>query len=67
MGGLDDERHLVFECPVFEDLRGTHRQLFGSEVALDIHRFFAHTDQVAVVMYILGCLRLIKDDLGAWP
>ena len=56
---LDDERHLVFECSIFEDLRRTHSQLFGSEVAFDIRRFFAHTDQRAVVMYILGCLSLI--------
>ena len=34
-GALDDERHLVFECPAFEDLRREHRQLFDSEVAFD--------------------------------
>ena len=61
MSALDDERRLVFECPVFEDLRREHRQLFGQEVALtfDMRRFFAHKDQRAVVMYILGCMRLI--------
>ena len=26
-GALDDERHLVFECPVFEDLRAASRHL----------------------------------------
>ena len=56
---IDDERHLVFECPVFEDLRREHRHLFGQEVAFDMRRFFAHKDQRAVVMYILGCMRLI--------
>ena len=55
---LDDERHLVFECSVFEDLRKTSSrthsltQLFGSERAFDMRRFFAHRDQRAVVMYI---------------
>ena len=39
---LDDERHLVFECSGFEDLRRTHSQLFGSEVAFDMRHFFAH-------------------------
>ena len=29
-GALDDERHLVFECSAFEDLRRTHGQLFGT-------------------------------------
>ena len=57
-GALDDERHLVFECSAFEDpdLRRTHSQLFGPGVAFDMRQFFAHTDQRAVVMYILGCL-----------
>ena len=59
-GALDDERHLVFECPAFEDLRREHRQLFGSEVAFDMCRFFAHKDQHGVVMYILGCLHLLE-------
>ena len=40
-------------------LRREHRQLFGQEVAFDMRRFFAHKDQRAVVMYILGCMRLI--------
>ena len=57
MSALDDERHSLFECPVFEDLRREHRQLFGQEVAFDMRRFFAHKDQRAVVMYILGCMR----------
>ena len=60
VGALDDERHLVFECSAFEDLRRTHSQLFGPGVAFDMRQFFAHTDQRAVVMYILGCLRLIE-------
>ena len=47
---LDDERHLVFEYSVFEDLCRTHSQLFGSQVAFDMRRFFAHTDQRAVVI-----------------
>ena len=40
----DNEPYLVFECPVFEDLRREHRQLFGRacEVAFDMRRFFAH-------------------------
>ena len=46
------ERHIVFDCPVFEDLRREHRQLLGQEVAIDMRRFIAHKDQHAVVMYI---------------
>ena len=39
MSALDDERHLVFECPSFEDVRREHRQLFGQEFAFDMRRF----------------------------
>ena len=59
-GALDDERHLVFECLTFGDLRKKHRQLFESEVAFDMCRFFADKDQHGVVMYILGCLHLLE-------
>ena len=62
MTALDDERHLVFECPMFEDLRRRHSHLFGRVVAFDMRRFFAHEDQRAVVLYILGCLRLLEAD-----
>ena len=56
MHALDDERHLVFECPAFEGLRREFRQLFGRQVGYDMRRFFAHKDQSAVVLYILRCL-----------
>ena len=53
---------MAFECLAFEDLCRTHRQLFGTwpEVAIDMCQFFAYRGQHAVVMYILGCLRLIE-------
>ena len=60
VGALDDERHLVFACSAFEDLRRTHSQLFGPGVAFDMRQFFAHTDQRAVVMYILGCISCLR-------
>ena len=59
-GALDDEQHLVFECSAFEDLRWTHSQLFGPDMAFDMRQFFAHRDHRAVVMYTLGCLRLTE-------
>ena len=59
MGALDDERHLVFECPSFEHLRAQHRQLFGQEVAFDMRLFFAHEDQQSVVHFVLACLETL--------
>ena len=57
---LDDERHLVFECPAFEGLRREHCHVFDSMIAFDMCRCFAHTDQHGVVMYILACLHLLE-------
>ena len=62
-GELDDERHLVFECPCFEPLRREYRHLFTCEIGFDMRRFFAQKDQFDVVVYILACLRFI-DALG---
>ena len=41
-GALDDECHLVFECPAFEQLRADSRHLLGPQVAFDMRRIFAH-------------------------
>ena len=60
MHALDDERHLVFECPVFEDLRSAYRCVFGPEVGFDMRRFFAQDNQRGVVLYILGCLHVLE-------
>lgn len=59
-GALDDERHMVFECPSFEHLRSQYRQLFGQEVAFDMRLFFAHKDQHAVVRFVLACLETLE-------
>ena len=58
--GLPVFNSVLHECSAFEDLRRDHNQLFGPEVAFGLRQLFAHGDQRAVVMYILGCLRLIE-------
>ena len=64
MHELDDERHMIFDCPVFEHLRRAHRHLFGRDVDLSMRNFFAHRDQHAVMSYMLDCLHYIRDH---WP
>ena len=59
MHELDDERHLVFDCPVFEDLRRSYRQLFYARVGLSMPAFFAQPDQYSVVHFVLDCLHHI--------
>ena len=59
MRAIDDERHLVFECPAFEYLRAARRHLFTSRVALDMACFMRQRDQAGVLHYVLDCLRHI--------
>ena len=57
MRAIDDERHLVFECPAFEYLRAARRHLFTSRVALDMACFMRQRDQAGVLHYVLDCLK----------
>ena len=58
---IDDERHLVFECPAFEHIRAARRELFTAEVGLDMKCFMAQRDQKGVFWHILNCLREVED------
>ena len=58
---VDDERHLVFECPAFESIRAAKRELFTAEVGLDMRRFMAQRNQKGVFWFILTCLREVED------
>ena len=58
---IDDERHLVFECPAFESIRVAKRNLFTAQVGLDMHRFMQQRDQEGVFWYVLSCLRAMED------
>ena len=60
MRAIDDERHLVFECPAFEFIRAARRQLFSMRVGLDMRLFMQQRDQKGVLCYVLDCLREIE-------
>ena len=57
MGLVDDERHLVFECPAFDQLRCARQHLFCGIVDADVRRFMLQRDQAAVLGFVLDCLR----------
>ena len=57
---IDDERHLVFECPAFEHIRAAKRGLFTAEVGLDMKCFMSQRDQKGVFWFILHCLREVE-------
>ena len=60
---IDDERHLVFECPAFESIRAARRQLCTAEVGLDMRCFMSDSqrDQKGVFWFILDCLREVEE------
>ena len=68
---IDDERHLVFECPAFEYSGADGRHLFTSRVALDMACFMRQIwrDQAEVLYYVLICLRHVaaKADVKRSP
>ena len=60
MHAVDDEWHLIFECPAFEGLRAARRHLYSSRVAYDMAAFMRQRDQKAVFQHILACLREVN-------
>ena len=63
MGEVDDERHLIFECPAFECFRTARRHLFSGHVAYDMAAFMRQQDQRGVFQHVLACLREVQDIL----
>ena len=63
MHAVDDEYHMVFDCPAFERLRAARRHLFTSRVAYDMVTFMRQKDQVGVFKHILACLREVAEIL----
>ena len=63
MHAVDDEYHMVFDCPAFERLRAARRHLFSSRVAYDMVTFMRQKDQVGVFQHILACLREVAEIL----
>ena len=57
MHKVDDERHLVFECPEFEDLRYARRHLFTATIGEDVRAFLNQRDQAGVLWFVLDCLK----------
>ena len=62
MRAIDDERHLMFECPAFEFIRAARRHLFSMHVGLDMRLFMQQRDQKGVLCYVLDCLRELAID-----
>ena len=60
MGAIDDEKHLVFECPAFEFIRNARRKLFSAAVGLSMKAFFDQQDQGAVFGFVIDCLREVE-------
>ena len=46
MQSVDDEWHMIFDCPMFEGFRAARRSLFSSSVAYDVAAFMRQRDQI---------------------
>ena len=60
MGVVDDEYHLVFECPAFDSVRVARPGLFSTAVNLDMRAFMGQGDRHGVFWHILNCLREVE-------
>ena len=60
MHAIDDERHLVFECPAFEEFRVARKQLFNRKVGENMKAFMTQKDQRGVMWFVLDCLRCVS-------
>ena len=58
---VDDERHLVFECPDLERFRAARKHLFNMSVGENMFAFITQTDQRGVLRYVLDCMRHIQE------
>ena len=63
MHEVDDEWHMVFDCPAFESLRAARRQLFSGRVAYDMVAFMRQKDQMGIFKHVLACLRDVSEIL----
>ena len=61
---IDDEWHMVYECPVFDGLRAARRFLFSGTAAHDLSAFMRQRDQKGVFQHILACLREVHEHLN---
>lgn len=59
----DDEWHMIFDCPVFEDLRAARQHLVSSMMAYDMPAFMKHKDQMGVLKHVLACLHEVHQYL----
>jgi hypothetical protein len=54
---VDDERHLVFECPQLQYIRDMWPQLFLQQAGHDMQAFFGQRNHRDVFSFVLLCLR----------
>ena len=57
---LDDEMHMIFECPEMQVVREQYSHLFSGSA--NMADFFAQDDQIAVMKFVLACLDARQDN-----
>lgn len=61
MHAVDDEWHLVYECPALQHLRLARQHLYSDGEADDLSAFMRQGDQAGVFWHILACLREVTE------
>ena len=59
-GCLDDELHMVFECPAMQVVREHFSNLFSGSTNMPENS--AQADQIAVMVFVLACLDARQDN-----
>ena len=56
MHSIDDEKHLVFECPQLQFIRDGWQELFSGRAQSSMKAFFNQKNQGGVMHFVLSCL-----------
>ena len=63
MHALDDERHLVLECPALEHVRAARKQFFSVRDGENMQAFTTQKDMHAVSWFVMDCSMYISRQL----
>ena len=56
MHSIDDEKHLVFECPQLQFIRDGWQKLFSGRAGSSMKAFSNQKNQAGVMHFVLSCL-----------
>ena len=58
MGAVEDEEHMIFQCPHYSQIRERYAALFGEGAPTSVHGFL-HQDAISVANFVHECAKLV--------